>query len=184
MLWRAELDPGVIAVRASLAQPHDPDALDLGGLRRFTFLVRSDSGQNYIALSDGWRRLRLDVVAGEMRERSWVRFDYCLSGFSDLEPRLRTLHRLARLKRDGRFVADLYPVPSGLPRRLEALQVADALGAGASYRDIAVALFGEARVSTDWRTRSDYLLSRIRRRAAEARHMLAGGYKALFGKSG
>jgi len=180
LLWRAEVDPAVVAVRAFPAEPHDADALDLGSLRPFVVAVRSASGQDYIALSDGWRRLRLDVVEGSVGDQRWVRFDYRLSGFRNLEPRLRTLTRLAALRRDGRLAQTLYPTVAGLPRRIEALRTSDALAAGASYRDIALVLFGETRVRSDWRTNSDYLLSRLRRRAAEARRMLNGGYRMLF----
>lgn len=168
-------------VRAGRAEPGDPDALDLAKLLPLATVARSDTGREYIALSDGWRRLRLDIVEGSVARLDWVRFDYHLSGFRDLEPRLRTLSRLADLRRRGRLAPRLFPIPSGLARRLEALRVADALRAGASYQDMAVALFGEARVKADWRTRSDYLLSRVRRRALEARKMLAGGYRTLFG---
>ena len=180
MLWRADLDPSVVPVRAAVADADDPDALDLGRLRAFTTLARADCGQEYLVLSDGWRRLRLDVVEGSLCESACVRLDYRLSGFEDLEPRLLTLHRLAALRRTGSFEPKLHATASGLPHRLEALQVADGLSAGGSYREIAVALFGEARVRADWRKRSDYLLSRVRRRAAEARKMLSGGYRSLL----
>lgn len=180
MLWRAELDPTVVAVRAIPAQRGDPDGLDLERLRALATLARAECGQEYLVLSDGWRRLRLDVVEGSLCECPCVRLHYRLSGFQDLEPRLRTLHRLAALRRTGTFEPKLHPAASGLPRRLEALQVADGLRAGGSYREIAVALFGEAHVRMDWRRRSDYLLSRVRRRAAEARQMLSGGYRSLL----
>jgi len=180
LLWRADLDPTVVAVRAAPADADDPDGLDIGRLRALATIARADCGQEYLVLSDGWRRLRLDVVEGSLCESACVRLDYRLSGFLDLEPRLRTLHRLAALRRTGHFEPRLHPAASGLLRRLEALQVADGLGAGGSYREIAVALFGEARVRADWRTCSDYLLSRVRRRAAEARRMLSGGYRSLF----
>jgi len=170
----------VVPVRAAAADADDPDALDLGRLRAFTTLARADCGQEYLVLSDGWRRLRLDVVEGSLCKNACVRLDYRLSGFENLEPRLLTLHRLAALRRTGHFEPKLHPAASGLPRRLEALQVADGLSAGGSYREIAVALFGEARVCSDWRKRSDYLLSRIRRRAAEARKMASGGYRSLL----
>ena len=180
LLWRAELDPTVVPVRATAAPPGDPDGVDLERLRAFATLARAECGQEYLVLSDGWRRLRLDVVEGSLCDGNCVRLDYRLSGFQDLEPRLRTLLRLAALRRTGRFEPKLHPAASGLPRRLEALQVADALSAGESYREIAIALFGEARVRGDWRKGSDYLLSRVRRRAAEARKMLSGGYRSLL----
>jgi len=180
LLWRAELDPTVVAVRAAPAEADDPDGLDLARLRALATLARADTGQEYLALSDGWRRLRLDVVEGSLCESRCVRLDYRVSGFEHLEPRLQTLRRLAALRRAGHFEPRLHPEATGLPRRLEALQVADGLRAGGSYREIAVALFGEARIRADWRRGSDYLLSRVRRRAAEARKMLAGGYMDLL----
>lgn len=180
LLWRADLDPAVVAVRAAPSGPDDPDALDLGRLRSLAILARGGTGREYIALSDGWRRLRLDVVEGSVGDADWVRFEYCLSGFRDLEPRLRTLHRLSNLRRAGCIHAANFPVPARQSHRLEALQVADGLRDGASYREIAEALFGEQRVRAEWRKRSDYLLSRVRRRAGEARRMLAGGYRTLF----
>jgi len=180
LLWRGDLDPSVVAVRATPADPDDPDALNVERLRPLATFAQGELGQEYIVLSDGWRRLRLDVVEGSVADGNWVRLDYRLSGFQHLEPLLQTLRRLAGLRRYGRFGEKPYPVPRGQVRRLEALQVADGLRAGASYREIAEGLFGETRVRADWRTRSDYLLSRIRHRAAEARHMLAGGYRVLL----
>jgi len=183
LLWSAELDPTVVAVRAAPTDADDPDALDLERLRPLATLARGAGGHEYVALSDGWRRLRMDVMEGSLATIGWVRLDYQLSGFCDLEPRLGTLHRLAALRRAGRFERRHFPLAGGLPRRIEALRVADGLRAGASYRDIAMVLFGETRVRADWRTNSDYLLSRIRRRAAEARRMLSGGYRRLFDRS-
>ena len=174
------MDPAVVEVRATPAKPTDPDALDLGDLGQFAIVAHSGTGHDYIALSDGWRRLRLDVVEGSLGDAGQVRFDYRLSGFRNLEDRLQTLRRLAALRRAKRFDQRLFPVSRGLPRRLDALRVADGLHAGASYRDIAIALFGESSVRADWRTRSDYLLSRVRRHAGEARHMLGGGYRMLL----
>lgn len=80
----------------------------------------------------------------------------------------------------GRFLEALFRPLAGLPHRLEALRVADALAADASYREIAVALYGEQRVRAEWHGRSDFLLSRVRRRAAEARRMEQGGYRVLL----
>lgn len=174
------MDPTVVAVRAAPTDAGDPDAFRVDAAESTATIARGIAGHEYIVLSDGWRRLRLDIVEGSASRGEWVRLDYRLSGFRALEPKLQTLRQLALLRRDGRLLPRLFPRPSGLSRRVEAIRVADALADGASYRDIAVVLFGEARVRTDWRTRSDYLLSRLRRRAAEARHMLAGGYRSLF----
>ena len=70
----------------------------------------------------------------------------------------------------------------GLPaQRLSiALRVLDGRLAGASYRDIAVALFGPDRVNEDWNAPGDHLRNRIRRSAQRGDSLMQGGYRALL----
>jgi len=161
-------------MRAEAASAGDADVFELGRFGHWATLARNGNGREHLALSDGWRRIRLDISGGTLSDARCVRFHYELSGFSGLEARLLTVRRLLTLWRRGRFVRALFPPMTGLPRRLEALRVADALAAGASYREIAIALFGEARVRAEWNGPSDFLLSRVRRRVAEARAMAEG----------
>lgn len=179
-MWSAGVDPGVLAVRAEPAPPGDADAFALGQWGHWATLVRGDGGSEHLALSDGWRRIRIDVVEGTLAG-GHVRLHYLLSGFAGLEPRLLAARRLRALWERRRFVRALFPSMAGLPRRLEALRVADALADGASYREIACALFGEARVRAEWRAGSEFMLSRVRRRVAEAQRMTAGGWRDLLG---
>ncbi len=51
----------------------------------------------------------------------------------------------------------------------------------ASQRDIAMLLFGEARVHEDWAGRSDYMRMRVQRLLRAAEDLVAGGYRALCG---
>lgn len=167
-------------MRAEPVSAEDPDAFALARLAGRASLARGEDGCEHLLLSDGWRRLRLDVVEGTLLAAGPVRLHFELAGFSHLDARLLTIRRLLSLWRKGCFLAALFQPLAGLPHRLEALRVADALAAGASYREIAIALYGEQRVRTEWEGRSDFLLSRVRRRAAEARRMEKGGYRALL----
>ncbi|MDQ8757463.1 DUF2285 domain-containing protein [Sphingosinicella sp. LHD-64] len=180
LLWRAEFDRGVLAVRAAPAGRNDSGGFELARLQRWATLAVGEDGREHLVLSNGWRRIRLDVIEGRLLGSGRVRLHYELSGVSGLEQRLLTLRRLLALWQRGRFVHALFPPLRGLPRRLEALRVADAVADGASYREIATALFGEPVVRAQWNGPSDFLLSRVRRRAAEARRMAAGGYQALL----
>jgi len=179
LLWHADLDPFVLQVRAVPSGGADPEAIDLARLARWATIVRG-AGREHVALSDGWHRIRIDVVEGTLVEEGPARLDYLLSGLTRVDAPVLTLRRMLGLWRTGRFARPLYPAEPGLPRRLETLRVGDALAAGASYREMAVALYGEERVRTDWKGRSDYLMSRVRRRVAEARAMAAGGWRALL----
>jgi hypothetical protein len=62
-----------------------------------------------------------------------------------------------------------------------ALQAYDAVGAGASHREIAAALFGERVVKEDWCSRSDYLRLRVQRLVRTADNLVNGGYRDLLG---
>lgn len=180
LLWRAALDPHVLRVRAEPAVPEDPEALDLTRLGRQATLARDDDGREYLALSNGWQRIRLDVIEGSIYASGQVRLHYQLSGFTSLEPCIRVLRQLLALRRDDGFDLSLFPRIPRMTQRLEALRVSDALADGASYRDVAIALFGIERVREEWGGRSDFLLSRVRRRAEEARRMASGEYRHLL----
>jgi hypothetical protein len=65
-------------------------------------------------------------------------------------------------------------------RLCTALRVLDGRLAGASYRDIAVALFGPDRVKDDWNAGGDHLKNRIRRAAQRGKFLMQGGYRALL----
>ncbi|MCX8477994.1 MAG: DUF2285 domain-containing protein [Sphingomonas sp.] len=180
LFWSADVDGSVVSVRAEPVAAADPDAFALARLAGRASLARGDDGREHLLLSDGWRRLRLDVVEGTLLGEGHVRLHFEMAGFAQLEARLLTIRRLLSLWRKERFLHALFQPLAGLAHRLEALRVADARSAGASYREIAVALYGEQRVGAEWEGRSDFLLSRVRRRAAEARRMEKGGYRALL----
>ncbi len=179
LLWHADLDPFVLQVRAIPAEESDPEAIDLARLARWMTIVRGGE-REHVALSDGWHRIRIDVVEGTLVEEGPARLDYLLSGLTRVDAHVLTLRRMLGLWHSGRFTRTLYPAEPGLPRRLETLRVGDALSDGASYREMAVALYGEERVRAEWKGRSDFLMSRVRRRTAEARAMQSGGWRALL----
>lgn len=179
LLWHADLDPFVLQVRAKPAEGSDPEAIDLARLARWMTIVRGGE-REHVALSDGWHRIRIDVVEGTLVEEGPTRLDYLLSGLTRIDAHVLTLRRMLGLWHTGHFKQLLYPPEPGLPRRLETLRVGDALADGASYREMAVALYGHERVRAEWRGRSDYLMLRVRRRATEARAMAAGGWRALL----
>ncbi len=134
-------------------------------------------------LSDGYRRIRIDIEEGSLACGRPVLLRYAMEGTVGqcAEARLLPLRRLAALLRTGRFLPALFPAERRIERLIDVLRVADALSAGASQREIAACLFGQERVSSDWRTVSDSLRSRVRRLVRRAQHMAGGGYRASLG---
>jgi hypothetical protein len=79
-----------------------------------------------------------------------------------------------------RVSASLFPIARQTARIVAALQVFDGLSAGASHRDIAVALYGGNRVAAEWNGASDSMRSRVRRLAGLAHDLAAGGWQRML----
>ncbi|EIZ78124.1 hypothetical protein WSK_3262 [Novosphingobium sp. Rr 2-17] len=132
-------------------------------------------------ISDGQRRIRLDVVVGSLAKGPVV-LHYRLAGTHTLRPRLLPLRRLLALCTHRRFVSSLFPPDPRMSRWIEALRVHDAVTQGASLHDIAGVLFGAQRIAADDARGSDSLRSRVRRLVREARALAAGDYRLLLQK--
>lgn len=126
-------------------------------------------------LSDGLRRVRIDIEHGSLTAGFPVVLRYLIHGLASAEPKLLPLRRLIDLLRHRRFSRRLFPQDARAVRHILTLRVHDALTAGASQREIALELFGEADA-----TRADSIRSRVRRLVREARRMAAGGYRSLM----
>ncbi|WP_116091793.1 DNA -binding domain-containing protein [Sphingomonas crusticola] len=182
ILWRAELDPGVLGVIASPTGARDPNALPVSLVRRWTTLVMGDDGIERAVLSDRLHHIRLDVAQGTLA-RGPVVLHYLLEGTRDTKPKLLTLRRLMAICLERQFPASLFPAEPRIERWLALFRVADALRAGASQRELAEMLYGRARVRAEWTGSSDSLRSRIRRLVGEAHHLAGGGYRWLMRRS-
>lgn len=180
LIWRADLDPGTLTVAAAIAAGPGPDTIDPRRLRPWLVLVIDADGREHAVLSDGWRRIRIDVAEGSLDVDRPLILQYRLAGLATAERMLLPLRRLLGLCRTGRFAATLFPPDRRVARWVEALRVHDALQAGASQREIAAALFGDARVALEWRGASDSLRLRVQRLVRDARRMARGGFKSLL----
>lgn len=162
------------------ADPADPDSLRLDHIAPWFAVAVDPAGREHVVLSDGWHHIRLDVEEGRLAGQEAVLLRYRLHGLVSAESRLLPLRRLIDLCRHRRFARSLFPRDSRIDREIALLRVHDALGEGASQREIGAALFGEERVRHDWSGASDSLRSRVRRLVREARSMARGGYRQLL----
>lgn len=178
LIWSADIDPGTIEVEALPAGRDSGDAIDPATFAEWLALVRAEDGREHVVISDGFRRIRLDVAAGSLAAGP-VRLRYRLEGIAALRPRVLPLRRLLALCDNHRFAVSLFPEDPKMGRFIEMLRVHDGLNAGASLGDLAEALYGTA-VGDAKARRSDSLRSRVRRLVREARAMAAGGYRDLM----
>lgn len=176
LIWSADIDPGTIEVEALPAGRDGDDTIDPAAFAEWLSLVRAEDGKEHVVISDGRRRIRLDVTAGSMRNGP-VCLRYRLHGIATLRARVLPLRRLLAFCDHRRFLASLYPEDPKMARLVQMLRVHDGLVAGASLGEMAKVVY--ANEPADGR-RSDSLRSRVRRLVREGSMMAAGGYRGLM----
>jgi hypothetical protein len=182
LLWVAELDPSTLRVVVRPGDCSDPDHVDPDALAPWLTLATDLLGEEHAVLSDGRHHLRLDLSGSRLSDGGPVVLHYQLHGIASAAPKLVPLRRLIDLCRHRRFAAHLFPADPRIDRWALTLRVLDALRAGASQRDIAMALYGADRIADGWHGDADSLRSRVRRLVREARSLAAGGYRGLMRK--
>jgi hypothetical protein len=180
VLWRWQCDPSLPVLTVSPAAPQDPHALDLTTLDLAMLVVRTDDGDQHVWVGDGQRRLRFAVVDGDVLAGP-VLCQVRLPSLDAGDRCLESLRLLMALRDTGRLTGSRSRPPAKSARWLEILRAHDARRAGASQRDIALLLFGAARVRQDWSGGSDYMRMRVQRLVRSAEDLVGGGYRSLFG---
>jgi hypothetical protein len=180
IIWHARLDPGVLHIEALPAAYTTAETVDVARLRPWLTSVVGRDGCEHAVLSDGWHRIRLELDNGSLRGDGPVSLRYHMTGVRAAELSDLTLRRFLHLYRYRRFAAMLFMPDPRINRWIELLRVHDALRAGATQRDIAIALFGDTRVRDEWGGGGGSLRQRVVRMVSDARRIARGGYRSLL----
>lgn len=178
LLWSATADPWVLSVAALPPGPLAGTAFDLAEWGDRVTIV-AGSHAEHVLIRSRRGQLRLDVCNGTILHGP-VRL------FVDLTPRNSQAQCTARLDwfRDALLHDNADRIgprrDRAHGRQIAALRTFDALAEGASIRDVAIVLFGEARVRADWLDPGESLKSTCRRLIVLARRMGDGGYRSLL----
>jgi hypothetical protein len=163
----------VLPVRAEPIAPDHPDAFRLDHLQCACTIRRAADGGEQLLLAEGPRCIRIEVRAGTVLAGP-VRLVYDLQGFETLDARLHMLRQLLALHRLGRLPSSLFPAEPRARHWAMALQAFDGRRAGASQREIAIVLFGVARVMSEW-SKGDDMHKRVSRLLRTADRLISGG---------
>jgi hypothetical protein len=102
-----------------------------------------------------------------------------IAGFADLNAQTELIKRLGRFAEPEANAARRPPF--GIDERLhQALVALDESLNGKTYRQIAIAIFGEKRVAEEWQGASQFLKDRTRRLVAKGTELMQGGYRDLL----
>lgn len=145
---------------------------------RATVLLTPD-GMQHLLFREGARSLQVAISGASILQPVHLLVD-ALPPRPGWHQQRVLLACLDDLYRHGRFRAQSFPPD---PRRHRLMFVAQALDgwlAGASYREIAVALFGAERVTADWTDPRRHLLDRVRRAVVRGRRLMTGGYRQFL----
>lgn len=179
VFWSAVRHAAVLQADAKPCPPDHPDAFDLADLPCPAWLRPVGPDCEELLIGDGLRRVAL-VVDGASLVAGPVRLRYRIAGFTTAEAAVTTLRRLVALQRLRRLPAGLYPPEHRARRWAYALRAHDGRRAGASQREIAIALFGAPRVERQWRDGDGDLRKTVLRLIRTAEHLIGGQWRDLL----
>lgn len=180
VLWNWRVDPSAPVLEVEPASAGEPSVLDLRALTLPVLVARGEDGEQHALVSEGQSRLRLAVVRGDVLSGP-VACRYRLPRREFAGASLDGLRQILALSATGHLPRGAVRPRAKVARWVEVLQAYDARQAGASQRQIAILLFGQARVREDWSGASDYMRMRVQRLLRAAEDMVAGRYRALCG---
>jgi hypothetical protein len=141
-----------------------------------------------LVTADGLRHLRLyrDTRALQLRIEAFgsladARLFVDVAQHATAGPsRIQAIRQLSDLMATGALRSELHPPPQQVSRLALVLQALDGFLAGATQREIAVALFGPAVVAREWSNIDGPLRDRVRRAVRRGRDLIEGGYRRLL----
>lgn len=180
VFWRPAICSSVLQTIA-LPQTHQglTTWVPLKGLAcRITILAETNR-HHHILFSQAGRQLQLDLRGAIDPSAASIAIT-AMPRLECLSPQIRALRSLADLARSRCLRPALYPPAARCARFVRVLQALDGWLAGATQREIAVALFGEHRVDQDWSDPRQSLRDQTRRAIARGKAFMAGGYLQLI----
>jgi hypothetical protein len=145
---------------------------------RATAIVMVDDACERLSISNGFSRIRVDITSGTLLAGP-VMLRFMINDDRYCALRQLTLTQFRAFRRTGRLDHSLHRVESRAARWILQLRAVDGLQKGATSRELAAILFSGRARSCNWRE-DDSLRSTVRRLVANARQMVAGGYRKLL----
>ncbi len=180
VLWRPDCYSGVLSMSAVAGRTNDgTQKVSLRDLHcRSVLFLRPGDLQHIVLLGEG-RGLQLAVHGASVLEPVRLLMDATPDPKAP-GARLDLLKCFHDLGLTGR-TSPRYILKARASRRLKTvLQALDGAGAGASHREIAIAVYGPERVRADWNDPREHLKDHIRKTVRRGFTWMNGGYRSFL----
>lgn len=158
---------------------HDFEPLDLLSLGCGKDILLTPAGVQHVLLRQDCRALQIAVSGASVLRPLRLYVDAIVPA-RHLKFHVAALQFLNDIKRSGRLAAACFPPEPRGGRLGIVLQALDGSLAAASHQEIAIALFGRARVEEDWAHPGGHLRDRVRRAIQRGRYLMGGGYRQFL----
>ncbi|QOZ44747.1 hypothetical protein XH89_15645 [Bradyrhizobium sp. CCBAU 53340] len=167
-------------VRLNARKPNDGEASvrRLADFNADRYAVIGADGIPLVVLKRNGVRVPLEIHGLPVLTTSFTPV-YELHDLDDLTAQAELLRRLQRFA-DADFRAIQKPSAATDERLHQALIALDESLKGKTYRQIAIAIFGEEKVTKEWNGHSQFLRDRTRRLVAKGTELMKGGYRDLL----
>jgi hypothetical protein len=175
IFWLPSYTPTILPMHALPASAPMPAApLALRDLSRPLTVLHTPDDVQHVLLHGSGHNIQLAISGASILEpvHLLAKFEF---GSEDMCRQVEVLHQFNNL------IAGVLSAGNQEATRLRnVLQALDGSLAGASHRDIAIALFGAARVEADWNDPRQNMRDRVRRAVHRGRALMTGGYKKFL----
>lgn len=176
LCWEATTAVPLLDALASRTPSDKSSDLSVRALTSVRHLVLGPTGEQYVLLRDAEAALTLRL-RGSRAARAPVSTSILLHGLPDPGPASRALATLRSLVL--RPNNDVHDTRDLLFLR-DALVALDARCVGASYREMAMVIYGEQATQAAWSSASRWMKDRMCRAAAKGEYLRDGGYRNLL----
>jgi hypothetical protein len=180
VLWDPAASPAVLQAVAIVPDPSlEMPVFTLERVCLAGALLFAESGRQHLVVRQGLRQLQLSVLGVNLCAP--VHILPADPGRSEYQSgQIRGWCALSNLLQTGQLPEWSPRARRSSQRLYQVLTALDGWRAGLRHRDIARALFGDARVTRDWADPHGCLRDRVRRAIARGRYLSAAGYLQLL----
>ncbi|WP_063684680.1 DUF2285 domain-containing protein [Bradyrhizobium stylosanthis] len=180
VFWHANALKRVVRLNATRPRPESKTApFALGNFRVDRHAVIGADGVPLVLMKGGGVHIPLEIHGLPILTAPFAPV-FELRDLADISAQTELLKQLKRFTEPG-FQKVQRPPFANDERLQHALIALDESLRGKTYRQIAVAVFGEKKVTEEWRSHSQFLKDRTRRLVAKGTELMNGSYRDLLG---